>query len=105
MYSKLTRLLSIWALKPASSSADFSGLRFALPGWLAVSDGVSVPVVAVELRPTTLTVPALKVMRPCVAPGCTPLAPYAVRTRNWLSHENCGKNCSSDSTHERLAFG
>src|SRR6185437_831448 len=98
-----TRLLRTCASKPVSYSADFSGLRSALSGLLAVKPGVSFPVV--ELRPSMVTVPAEKSARPCVRPGCTPLAPYDRRSRRLSSQVYFGKNASSDSTHEALAFG
>src|ERR1051325_3225846 len=100
VYSKWTLLLRSCASKPVSSSEERSGLRLALPGWLAVRPGWSTS--AVPLRAVRATVAGVKVTRPCVAPGCTPLAPYAARKRNWLSHEYCGKNDSSDAIHDRL---
>jgi len=40
-----------------------------------------------------------------VDPGWTPEAPYALRTRNWLSHPVCGNQASSDASQDALSFG
>src|SRR5579872_899010 len=85
VYSRCSLLLSSWLSNPPSNSAERSGLRSGLPGWLDVSPGWSTS--AVELRPVRATVAGANRRRPWVAPGCTPLAPYALRRRNSLSHE------------------
>src|SRR5450759_1809523 len=88
---------------PASNSADVSGFRLALPGLLAARTAWSVPVVRFAL--VMVVVVAEKVWSPAVAPGCTPLAPYALRSRRLSSHENFGKKSSSEAIHDTLAFG
>ena len=52
-----------------------------------------------------LAVDALNVWSATVPPGWTPEAPYAVRRRKVLSQSWCGKKLSSETTHEKLAFG
>src|SRR5207248_5685234 len=93
---------------PTSSSAERSGLRFALAGWFSTRLGVSVLVVAP--RPAMATAAGVKIDSASCEPGCTPLAPYAVRKRNELTTDQSGANRfasigSSERIQERLAFG
>src|SRR5687768_596832 len=93
----LTRSFSRRVSNPPSHSVDVSGLRSGLPKEFSRSPGVSTPL--------TLTVGAVYVMNADVDCGCTPDAPYALRTRNWLRNDICGKNGSSDRIQDTLPFG
>ena len=51
---------------------------------------------------------AVKVRNASVGPGCTPAAPMDMRRRRLLMALNaleCGKNGSSDTTHDTLPLG
>src|SRR5437773_5497651 len=85
------------ASNPASYSRVFSGFRFAFPRLESVMPGASVLFVA--------TATGLKNASASVGPGCRPLLPHAARTRSELSHDQRGKNGSSDTTHEPDTLG
>ena len=55
--------------------------------------------------PATRATTGLKNCSASVLPGCNPDCPYATRSRKLLSHPICGKNGSSDSTHDAPTFG
>src|SRR4051794_24238117 len=85
---------------PPSHSAERSGLRFGLPSWLYVSMGESVPLMLAD--------DAENVFCASFAPGCTPEAPYAKRSRRLLTAPKPivrGKKFSSEITHEPCSFG
>src|SRR3954471_20496561 len=100
----LTRLFTTRVSNPPSNSADVSGFRSALPSELVRRPGVSVPPVACSVV-GWFSDAVWNVTSAAVGPGCTPDAPYAARTRNWLSQEKCGKNDSSEASHDALSFG
>src|SRR5689334_16068328 len=102
--SMFMRLFNTRASKPPSNSAESSGLRFGLPRALARRPGESVPVELVAIS-GSFTVVGEKMTRADVAPGCTPDAPYALRSRSWFNQFIFGKNGSSLTSHERLNFG
>src|SRR5215813_12755559 len=97
------RLLNRFDSNPVSSSCERSGLRNGLPGFDARRPGVGVPVFASLVVMPVVT--GEYVASACVAPGCTPLAPNAVRRRTELIQSRFGKNDSSDSSHDALNFG
>src|SRR5262245_26846313 len=100
-----TRLLKIWLSNPPSYSNDRSGRRSAFPVRFAARAGVSVPDVEPFARLGRFWLPAVNVTSASVRPGCTPLAPYAVRNRNEFKKLGLGKKDSSEISHDRLAFG
>src|ERR1044071_3582409 len=100
-----TRLLNTWLSKPPSYSYDRSGRRSAFPTRFAASAGVSMPDVEPFARLGMFWLPPVNVTSASVRPGCTPLAPYALRRRNEFRKLNFGKNDSSEISHEMLAFG
>src|SRR5262249_38707085 len=97
------RLLNRFDSNPVSSSCDRSGFRNGLPGLDASRPGVGVPVFASFVVMPDVT--GENVWSAAVAPGCTPLAPNAVRNRKELIQSRFGKNDSSDASHDALSFG
>ena len=91
VYSKWTLLLSSCESNPASNSDERSGLRFGVAR-LARRESRLIDFRASPLRPVSATVAGAYVIKPCVAPGCTPLAPYALAGGTGSASRRFGKN-------------